>query len=225
MRLYPDRMTLRLWYALADLVALGWTALWIAVAQFVYTTVMALSVVAQGIKNAGLLISQMALTFEQSAQQNVPLIGNWLAGLGRQFGGLSGAPLVDFGNAGLVAVHNLAVALALLIGLPPLLACFLTYLPWRWRRTREFASLHRIMRRVPPVHEDAALQILAARALYTLPFHTLLAYSPNPIEEFTTGHYENLARATMAEQGLHLDRYLALPEPPLLAGEGKGRGT
>jgi hypothetical protein len=229
MRLYPDRLALRLWYALADLVALGWMIMWLSVANFVYNTVMALTVIAQGIKNAGLIITQLVLNFEQSAQQNVPFLGDWLAGLARQIGGVSGSPLVDFGNAGLVAIHNLAVALTILIGLPPILAGLVTYLPWRWRHTREFASLHRIVRRVPPVLEDDALRILAARALYSLPFHVLLAYSRNPIEEFATGHYENLARATMAEHGLDLDRYLSLPEPrpsmpAVQAGLGPGPG-
>ena len=218
-RLYPDRMTLRLTYALADLVALGWAIVWASVARFVYVTVMALSVIADGITTAGEHLNLFVSTLEAGARQNLPVVGDWLGGIVHQLGG-SGTPLIGFGQSSLVAIHNLAVGLAVVIAGPPLLAGIVTYVPWRWRRTREFASLHVVMRRVPAPLEEEALRILAARALYSLPFHTLLAYSRNPIAEFAQGHYENLARAAMAQQGLHLERYLALP-----AKEGADKGA
>jgi hypothetical protein len=210
MRLYPDRMTLRLAYGLADLLAVAWATLWLGIGRFVYDTVMALSVLARSIVHAGQVINLLIAGFEQESRQTLPLLGDWLAGVVHQMSG-SGSPLIGFGQAGLVAIHSLAVTLALLIAAPPLLAGVLTYLPWRWRRTREFASLHVAVRRAMPMGEEEILRILAARALYTLPFHTLLSYSRNPIAEFAAGHYENLARATMDQQGLHLHRYLALP--------------
>ncbi len=215
MRLYPDRLILRVGYALADALTLIWLVLWVKVAEFIYNTVMALTVVAQSITHAGEVINALIVNFQVEAQHNIPFIGDWLASLGRQFNN-AGGPFVQFGGATAVAIHNLAVALALLIGGPPLLAGLLTYVPWRWTHTREFSSLHTVIRRVPAPDEAATLQVLAARALYTLPFHVLLQYSRNPIQEFAAGKYENLARATMAQQGLDLDRYIApaaLPEP------------
>ncbi|GAC1431284.1 MAG: hypothetical protein NVSMB65_04810 [Chloroflexota bacterium] len=211
LRLYPDRMVLRLAYALADLAVLGWACMWAIVGRFVYNTIMALNVIADGITAAGQHLNLLILTLEQGARQNLPVVGDWLGSLVHQLGG-SGTPLIGFGQSSLVAIHNLAVALTLVIAGPPLLAGLLTYVPWRWRRTREFASLHIVMRGVTPPLEDEALRILAGRALYSLPFHVLLHYSRNPIAEFAAGDYENLARAAMAQQGLHLDRYLALPD-------------
>jgi len=62
--------------------------------------------------------------------------------------------------------------------------------------------------------------VLAARAIYTMPYDRLLAYSPDPISEWREGRYYNLARATMSEEGLDVRRYLRrveglapLPEP------------
>src|SRR4051794_8485492 len=108
-------MSHRIGYALADALALAWAAAWIKVTTFVYATVMALNVVARSITHAGEVINAIILQFQVEAQQNIPFIGDWLASLGHQFGN-AGGPFINFGSASAVAIHNLAVTLALLIG-------------------------------------------------------------------------------------------------------------
>ncbi len=49
------------------------------------------------------------------------------------------------------------------------------------------------------------LQILAARALYTLPYHQLLRYTPNPAADWR--RFVALARAEIEAHGLSVERY------------------
>src|SRR5438067_2523872 len=56
---------------------------------------------------------------------------------------------------------------------------------------------------------DALAQgvILAGRAIYTLPYNQLLAYSRNPAEDWYLRRFEPLARAELERHGLSVDRY------------------
>ena len=191
MRLYPDRLTLRVGYAGGDALTLIWLVLWLKVAEFRSHTAPppALNVVAQSITHAVKVINALILNFQVEAQHNIPFIGDWIAGLGRQFNN-AGGPFVQFGGATAVAIHNLAVALALLIGgtTPAGWVTDAARSPWRWTHTREFSSLHTVIRCVPAPDPAATLQVLAARALYTLPFHAPLQYSRNPIQGLPPAH-------------------------------------
>jgi hypothetical protein len=51
------------------------------------------------------------------------------------------------------------------------------------------------------------LEILAGRAIYTLPYNQLLAYSANPAEDWYLRRFEPLARAELERHGLSVDRY------------------
>ena len=51
------------------------------------------------------------------------------------------------------------------------------------------------------------LEILAGRAIYTLPYHRLLAYSRNPAEDWYLRRFEPLARAELERHGLSVERY------------------
>jgi hypothetical protein len=47
-----------------------------------------------------------------------------------------------------------------------------------------------------------AEKLLAARALYSLDYQTLLEYSPDPFGDFASGRHDRLARAELAAAGL-----------------------
>jgi len=60
------------------------------------------------------------------------------------------------------------------------------------------------------------LEILAGRAIYTLPYGQLLAYSHNPAEDWYLRRFEPLARAELEHHGLSVERYFG-PRPALPA--------
>jgi len=67
-----------------------------------------------------------------------------------------------------------------------------------------------------PELQPQMLEILAGRAIYTLPYHQLLAYSRNPAEDWYLRRFEPLARAELARHGLTVERYFT-PPPALEA--------
>ena len=51
------------------------------------------------------------------------------------------------------------------------------------------------------------LEILAARAIYTMPYNRLLEYSTNPAQDWYLRRFESLARAELERHGLSVERY------------------
>jgi hypothetical protein len=51
------------------------------------------------------------------------------------------------------------------------------------------------------------LEILAGRAIYTMPYNRLLEYSANPAEDWYLRRFEPLARAELERHGLSVERY------------------
>ena len=99
----------------------------------------------------------------------------------------------------------LAAVITLLVLAVPLVPWLSRYLPWRVRRLRRVRAAHRVARSrsVPP---PVAEKILAARAVYSLDYQTLLEYSPDPFGDFAAGRHDRLARAELAGVGLRLRR-------------------
>jgi hypothetical protein len=58
-----------------------------------------------------------------------------------------------------------------------------------------------------PELEYKMLEILAGRAIYTLPYNRLLEYSQNPAEDWYLRRFEPLARAELERHGLSVERY------------------
>jgi hypothetical protein len=73
------------------------------------------------------------------------------------------------------------------------------------RERRRLRAAHRVARS-PRVSSQVAERILAARAVYSLDYQTLLQYSPDPFGDFATGRHDRLARAELATVGLRLRR-------------------
>ena len=225
MKLYPDLWRPRLGYLLADAAALLWAILWVRVGLAIYHAVMTLSVIADGVMTAGRALNDAVAQVQQSVS-GLPLIGS---GLRDDLGALHGPPgaLIATGHNALLAIEHLALLLGVAVAGIPLLALLLFYLPWRARKTRGFRNLDRMLRRPGARDIPDTLHVLAGRALYTLPYDRLLDYSPDPIAEWREGRYYNLARATMAEEGLSVQRYMrrnAAHQPPLPPGQPAAAG-
>ncbi|HXN56969.1 MAG TPA: hypothetical protein VN912_00115, partial [Candidatus Angelobacter sp.] len=58
-----------------------------------------------------------------------------------------------------------------------------------------------------PGLEPQMLEILAGRAIYTMPYNRLLEYSRNPAEDWYLHRFEPLARAELERHGLSVERY------------------
>lgn len=226
-KLYPDLWRPRLGYLFADLVCLLWIALWLYIGDAVYRAVMTLSVIANGVIATGQAMNAAVADVQQRID-DVPLIGGNLHGLLTPLHNIPNG-LIDQGQQELAAIHHLALLLGIGVAAIPVFVTLLRYLTWRARKTRGFRNLDRMLRRPGAKAVSTTMQVLAGRALYTLPYDQLLSYSPDPIAEWREGRHYNLARATMAEEGLDLRRYLrrmeglaSLPEPvdaPLIRDE------
>src|SRR5436305_8158791 len=203
---YPDLARARLGYVVADLAALLWVAGWLYAGDLVYQAVMTLSIVADGVIAVGRQVND-AVSQVQQAVGGLPLVG---PGLRADLNPLHGVPrtVMATGYQELQAIHHLALLLGGVVAGVPLLAVALIYVPLRRRRARGFRSLARMVRQPGANAVAATMQVLAARALYTLPYERLLRYSRDPIGEWREGRYYNLARAAMAEEGLDVQRYL-----------------
>ena len=205
-KLYPELPMARLGYVLADLAALLWVILWLYVGDAVYTSLIALQAIGNGLIKNGRAVDN-AVSQLQSAVNNLPLIGS---NLRDAFGPLHGPPhaLIQTGQGELLYVSHLATLLGVVVAAVPILIALLFFIPWRVRRTRDFHNLAYMLHRPGAGSVTTTMQVLAARAIYTLPYDQLLAYSPDPIGEWREGRYYNLARAAMAAEGLDVRRYL-----------------
>jgi len=68
---------------------------------------------------------------------------------------------------------------------------------------------HQTVRRAleRPQLTATTMEFLAARALFTQPYHRLLCYSSNPVEDWHARRYESLAKAELERHGLTVERY------------------
>ena len=91
----------------------------------------------------------------------------------------------------------------------PILFALTIFLPRRLRLIADMRGVHLTLKRAltRPELTTQMLEILAGRAIYTLPYNQLLAYSRNPAEDWYLRRFEPLARAELERHGLSVDRY------------------
>ena len=174
LKLYPDLLMPRLGYILADLAALLWVALWVYVGDTVYNAILTLQAIGQGLIHNGQAVDD-AVTQLQNAVSGYPFgIG---PNLRDAFNSLHGPPqaLIQTGNGELQAVANLATLLGVVVAVIPILIVLLQFIPWRIRRTRGFRNLDYKLRQPGAGAVSTTMQVLAARAIYTMPYDRLLA--------------------------------------------------
>jgi hypothetical protein len=215
-KLYPDRRWPAFLRVLADTVTVGWTILWAYLGWLIYQTVMGLEVIADGITNTGTTFNGWIASFRNAVPGGIPLLTQFLLDVADTLRKYSGDSLVSTGHQIHDAVFQLAIVLALLVAVPPILLVMLPYSAWRWRDVRETGAALAFVRIASMTgRADQARAVLAYRAVSTLSFRQLMSASADPVGDIAERRYERLADAMLKRAGLDPTR-LAPPDLPEL---------
>jgi hypothetical protein len=212
MRLYPDVYGRRFAWMLADLVMLGWLYLCVRAGLWVNNLVLQLDALAQGVINAGKTFDSWILSFEQNVPNGVPYLSDFLHRTAQALKVHSGDSLISAGQAGSRGIHLLALILGIIVAAVPMLFALVIFLPRRLRLIADMRGVHVTLRRAlaRPELGPQMLEILAGRAIYTMPYGRLLEYSRNPAEDWYMRRFEPLARAELERHGLSVERYFGV---------------
>ncbi|MCP2251046.1 hypothetical protein [Lentzea aerocolonigenes] len=194
MKWYADRPVRFTRQLIADLLAVGWVALWIWVATTVHDWVLQLRAPGDGLVNAGGNIRDV-FTNAANKARGLPLVGNDLAGaLGN--GTKAGETLTDAGHAQISVVEESAFWLAAALIVVPVLFLLITWLPLRLRYARKAGNTAKL--RDKP-------DLLALRALTSLSPRQLAKFPNDPAVGWRTGNtdvIDELARRQLAALGV-----------------------
>ncbi|HKW73492.1 MAG TPA: hypothetical protein VJQ08_11760 [Candidatus Dormibacteraeota bacterium] len=213
LKIYPDRRWPALWRVVADTVTFVWTVSWAYLGWLIYQTVMGLEVIADGIRNTGATFNQWIAAFRSAIPGGIPVLTSFLQNTADALRHYSGNQLISAGMGIHDAIFRVAVVLALLVALPPILLVLVPYAGWRWRDMRETGAAIAFVRVAAITgRADAARAVLAYRAVSTLSFRQLMRASADPVGDLVEHRYEKLADAMLKRAGLDPKR---LPPPDL----------
>jgi hypothetical protein len=215
-KLYPDRSFPAFLRVVGDVLTLMWTLAWAGLGWLIYKTVLGLQVIADGITNTGTTLNGWIESFRSAVPGGIPLVTQFLLSVADALHKYSGDSLVSAGHQVHDAILQVAIVLALLVALPPILLVLVPYGAWRWRDMRELGSALAFVRIASITgRADQARAVLAYRAIATLSFRQLMSASADPVGDISEQRYERLAAAMMKRAGLDPSR-LAAPDLPEL---------
>jgi len=216
LKIYPDRRWPAFLRVVADTTVVVWTVAWAYLGFLIYQTVMGLEVIADGIKNTGMTFNEWIAAFRKAVPGGIPILTKFLQDTADTLRHYSGDPLVAAGQNIHDAIIKVAIVLALLVALPPILLVLAPYAGWRWRDMRETGAALAFIRIASMTgRADAARAVLAYRAVSSLSFRQLMRASPDPVGDLAEHRYDRLATAMMKRAGLDPTR-LAPPDLPEL---------
>jgi hypothetical protein len=216
LKLYPDRRLSALLRVMSDTASFVWTVMWAYLGWLVYSTVMGLQVIADGIKNTGETFNQWITAFRNAVPGGIPILTKFLQDMADALKHFSGDQLIAAGDSIHDAILKVAITLALLVALPPILLVLVPYLTWRWHDIRETGAALAFVRVAAVTgRADAARAVLAYRAVTTLSFRQLMRASADPVGDLVDHRYERLATAMMMRAGID-PRRLPPPDVPEL---------
>lgn len=216
LKIYPDRRWPAFLRVLSDTSVSVWTVAWAYLGFLLYQTVMGLEVIADGIKNTGMTLNQWIAAFRKAVPGGIPILTKFLQDTADTLSHYSGNPLVAAGQNIHDAIMKVAIVLALLVALPPILLVLAPYAGWRWRDMRETGAALAFVRIASMTgRADAARAVLAYRAVSSLSFRQLMRASPDPVGDLAEHRYDRLATAMLKRAGLDPTR-LAPPDLPEL---------
>src|SRR5256886_17684182 len=154
---YPDNRWPALLRVLADTVVFFWTVVWAYLGWLIYQTVMGLQAIADGMTNTGATFNRWIAAFRQVIPNDIPLLTKFLQDVANALQHYSGDQLVSAGHNIHDAIIRVAITLALLVALPPILLVLLPYGGGRWRGPRG-------ARAPPPLLRGASSTRRGARA-------------------------------------------------------------
>jgi hypothetical protein len=223
LKIYPDRRWPAFLRVLADTTVFFWAVVWAYLGFLIYSTVMGLQVIADGIKNTGMTFNQWIGAFRSAVPGGIPILTKFLQDTADTLRHYSGEPLVSAGQNIHDAILRVAIVLALLVALPPILLVLLPYGGWRWRDMRETGAALAFVRIASMTgRADAARAVLAYRAVSTLSFRQLMRASADPVGDLVEHRYEKLANAMLLRAGIDPTR-LAPPDLPELPPPRRAR--
>ena len=215
-KLYPDRPLPAFLRVVTDLITIAWTVAWAALGWLIYQTVLGLQVIADGISRTGTTFNDWIQSFRNAVPGGIPFLTQFLLDTSDALKKYSGDPLVSAGHQVHEAIFQLAIVLAVLVALPPILLVLVPYGAWRWRDMREIGSALAFVRIASMTgRADQARAVLAYRAVSTLSFRQLMSASADPVGDIAERRYDRLADAMLKRAGLDPSR-LAPPQLPEL---------
>lgn len=215
-KVYPDRTVPALLRVIGDFLTVAWSVAWAWLGWLIYKTVLGLEVIADGITSTGTTFDAWIASFRNAVPGGIPGVTDFLLNIADQLKKYSGDPLISAGHQVHDAIIQLAVVLALLVALPPILLVLLPYGAWRWHDMRETGAALAFVRIASITgRADQARAVLAYRAVATLSFRQLMSASADPVGDISERRYERLASAMLKRAGLDPGR-LAPPELPEL---------
>jgi hypothetical protein len=194
---YADTSPRLAWQVVADILALAWIGLWVAIALAVRGLVLRLRAPGEAMIEAG---TSLRDTFAGAADRanNLPIIGDDLAGA-LERGTRPGESLIVAGQSHIDRIETLAFWLMVVLIVLPLLFVLAIWLPIRLRYAREAGAVKRLMR--TGAHRD----LLALRAMIQTPVWRLVRVSADPVGDWRRGDpaaLEALAAIELSELGL-----------------------
>jgi len=216
-KLYPDRTWPAFKRALGDLLTVVWSVGWGILGWLIYKTVLGLEVIADGITSTGKTFNDWIDSFRNAVPGGIPYLTQFLLDTANALQKYSGDPLVSAGAQVHDAIIKLAIVLALLVAVPPILLVLLPYGMWRWRDMRELGAALAFVRIASITgRADQARAVLAFRAVTSLSFRQLMSASADPVGDLAEHRYDRLASAMLKRAGLDPERLAPteLPELP-----------
>ena len=215
-KLYPDRTMPALLRVFGDLTTIAWTVAWAWLGWLIYQTVLGLEVIADGITSTGNTFDGWIESFRSAVPGGIPAVTDFLLNIAEQLRRYSGDPLISAGHQIHDAIIQVAIVLALLVAVPPILLVLVPYGLWRWGDMRETGAALAFVRIASMTgRADQARAVLAYRAVSTLSFRQLMSASADPVGDIAERRYERLADAMLKRAGLDPGR-LAPPDLPEL---------
>ncbi len=221
-KVYPDRRFPAMVRVLFDAITIVWTVGWAVLGWLIYQTVMGLQVIADGISNTGATFNSWIESFRAAVPAGIPLLTDFLLTIADTLRRYSGDSLVSAGHQVHDAIFQLAIVLALLVALPPILLVLVPYGAWRWRDMREIGAALAFVRIASMTgRAEQARAVLAYRAVSTLTFRQLMSASADPVGDIAERRYDRLADAMLKRAGLDPTRLAPPPLPELPAHKGE----
>ena len=216
LKLYPDSGPgLALRVAL-DAALVLWLLAWAAAGLAVHAAVEDLQAVSDGIGGAGADFNQLISAFTGAIPRGIPGISAFLSAQAEALKRVSGDQLITSAHHLHDGIDRLALILALVVALPPILIALAAHLQWRIRDAREMGAARQFVtaaRRAGRMRLAEAA--LAFRALSTLSFTELMRASDDPVGDLAAHRYDRLSAAMMRRAGL---------SPPRRPAEGQEAG-
>jgi hypothetical protein len=220
-KVYPDRSFPAFMRVLGDFLTLAWTVAWAWFGWLIYQTVLGLQVIADGITSTGATFNAWIASFRNAVPGGIPLLTDFLLNVADTLRRYSGDQLVSAGHQIHDAIFQLAIVLAILVALPPILLVLVPYGAWRWRDMREIGAALAFVRIASMTgRADQARAVLAYRAVSTLSFRQLMSASADPVGDIAERRYDRLANAMLIRAGLDPTRLAPTDLPELPAHRG-----